>query len=319
MAALKNLKGYRQNFLGKKHTVPLPKLKAELAEFVAPVKETEDNILRYKNYSVVQHSQRRFPIFSAANINGRTFKELRRKDIFKGGRDRWRNDPRLKRTHQWGSVLYKAPKSDFDKGHMTKREDVQWGRTANSAKTAARTTFYYPNAVPQYKKLNRQVWRSLEDYILHDETVLEHLKINLLTGPVLQANDPVFVTEVRGKEVRIPTLFWKVIYFAKHRKQLFKVGFLMGQENLLVENGIVFPKPIDREIEIPEELPFMDFDGKKTYQVNTALIETLAGLQFHDALDPMPEKKVSPLELEQFDVRGLGDSTPQLRIGGLYL
>ena len=69
-------KGYRENFLGENDIVDLPILSPTLRETLAPVKGTNDNILRYPNYSVIQSATRRFPIISAANIDGKLFKKI---------------------------------------------------------------------------------------------------------------------------------------------------------------------------------------------------------------------------------------------------
>ena len=163
---MENFKGFKKTFLGTKFSVSLPKPEKTIVPDFAPVTGSKDNILHYPNYSVLQSQSRKFPIYTASNIDGKNFRSIGRESLFPGGSDRWEKDPRLAKEHQWGDELYSAPKSDFDKGHMTKREDVQWGKTEKEAEIAAQNTFFFTNAVPQRKELNQQVWRSLEDYIL---------------------------------------------------------------------------------------------------------------------------------------------------------
>src|SRR3546814_8573174 len=119
---------------------------------------------------------------TATNIDGLQFKKVPRKDS-------WRKDTRISKEFQFGKELYTAPKSNFDKGHMTKREDVQWGETFGIAFNAANSTFYYTNAVPQHNDLNRVIWRSLEDYILHHETKKNELRLCVFTGTVLTVSN----------------------------------------------------------------------------------------------------------------------------------
>ena len=214
---MEEFKGYKKTFLGRKFNVSLPKPDKKKLPDIAPVVNKKDNILQYPNYSVLQSASRKFPIFSASNIDGKFFQSIGRNSLFPGGNDRWAKDPRLSKDHQWGDELYSADKSDFDKGHLTKREDVQWGKTPKEAILAAQKTFYFTNAVPQRKELNQQIWRSLEDYILKSETVTNGLKVNVFTGPVLNDNDPFFITKIGKAEVRIPTLFWKIVYFVKKK------------------------------------------------------------------------------------------------------
>ena len=314
MEELTQYRGFRSNFLGPQHPVRLPRLRSFLRKAVAPVAGSRRNILHYHNFSVVQHARRRFPIYTAANIDGGLFMTLPRED-------RWQLDPRIDPAHQWGEELYAAEKSDFDRGHMTKREDVQWGRDAAEAKRGALSTFFYTNAVPQVPKLNRQVWRGLEDYILKTETVERDFKITLLTGPVLSDDDPVFVTPVAGQEVRIPTLFWKVIYFTKSDGRLYRVGFLMGQEELLEKEELVHPRTDTRSFDpSEEELLFMQFSKADIFQVNISTISQLSGLIFTAANEPYRDSRPTTLIHREVQARGgFGEDLPGFVIDGLRL
>lgn len=317
MQDFESMKGYAPDFLGLGFNVDLPQIPAEMASQVAPLKNDQGYVLDYRNYSVIQHAERRLPIFTASNIYGKKVKQISRKTLFKGGRDRWLKDPRIDGAHQWGSELYSAKAYDFDKGHMVKREDVQWGDDDEQAKLAAQTTFYYTNAAPQHAKVNRAIWLKLENYILHEETVGTELKANVMTGPVFQPNDPIFVKEVRGVEVPLPTLFWKVIYFVKGDETLFHVGFLVGQQGVLENNGITHPKVTERGLESFDDL-FMNFEEADTFQVNISFIEQLTNLKFPEAIDPFKDGRCSKLTLQEVNVRGLEGGT-QTFLEGLTL
>lgn len=317
---LLNATGYDPCFLGREKEVTLPLLLPRLRRAVAPVHyDGEEILLNYVHYSVVQHRERRFPIYTAANIDGTQFVELPRDTLFPGGRDRWRTDPRIERDHQWGYELYRARKSDFDRGHLTKREDVQWGPTEQLARTSARLTFYYTNSVPQHRRLNRRLWLDLEDYVLHAESVALDLRINLFTGPALRDNDPVFVTEVAGQQVQLPAYFWKVIYYTRANGALYRVGFLVGQEEVLNREGITAPAPVERGVApLPEDIYFMDFEKADTYQVPVSLVEALTDLRFHPAHEVLPSER-GPLELKLEEVNVRGMEKPMLIVDGLML
>src|SRR6185369_6425672 len=124
--------------------------------------DNPDCIANYINYSVVLSRTRKFPFFTASNIDGAKFKKVKRKDA-------WRKDKRINEKYQLGKELYGAEKSDFDRGHMTKREDVQWGDSVEEAKLGADSTFFFTNSVPQHAKLNQKIWLNLENYVLHKE------------------------------------------------------------------------------------------------------------------------------------------------------
>lgn len=293
MANFKNYAGYSASFINPALPVPLPLLLANQTADLAPVAGTTDNLAPYINYSLALSQSRGFPYFVAANIEGSLFKKVSRTD-------NWRKDRRIASAHQWGEELYKARKSNFDKGHMAKREDVQWGLTVLEARAAADTTFYYPNAVPQHAHLNQQIWADLENYILHTESVPHNLRIAVFTGPVLRATDPVFVTKILGKEIQLPTLFWKVVVFTKDEQQLYRVGFLMGQGQLLRQAKIVKAEAIEIAAFATDD--FLDFEDAATYQVNIATIEELTKLILPLAQDVYQDSRPIKLILEEVEV-----------------
>ena len=178
---------------------------------------------------------------------------------------------------------------------MTKREDVQWGETPGIALNAANSTFYYTNAVPQHKDLNRDIWRSLEDYILHTETKQNELRICVFTGPVLSSSNPYFVTPINGKQIQIPSLFWKVVIFQKEDGNLYRVGFMMSQNKLLQENHII------EELESEDQL-FMQFKDADTYQVNISLIEEMTGIEIPNVIDSYNDSRKTKLVLKEIDI-----------------
>lgn len=295
---LKNYNGFQPGFLGADLAVPLPKLTESQRADLAPVAGTTDNVAHYVNYSAVVSKSRKFPYFTASNIDGTLFKKVSRKD-------NWRKDPRIDETHQWGPELYKAKKSDFDRGHMTKREDVQWGSTVLEATNAADSTFYYTNAVPQHGKLNQRIWADLEDYILHSEAVREDLRICVFTGPILTDKDPLFVTPVNNVHLKLPFLFWKVVVFPKSDGKLYRTGFMMGQKTLLERNNIV--EVVAEELEefqplSDEDKLFMEFEEADTFQVNIATIEQLTGLTLPTATDSYTDTRPIKLVVEEVDV-----------------
>ena len=302
---------YQNNFLGEDLVVDPPKIgKHHQARIKDLGIDLSELYLDYNNFSLLQNPVRRFPFYTIANINGSAFRSLPRKDS-------WKNDKRIEAKYQWGSALYAAEKSDFDKGHMTKREDVQWGKDDDSARAAAESTFFYTNAVPQVDKLNRGIWSKIEKYILHAETVKQDRKITLLTGPVLDDDDPVFVTEVSGSQVKIPTLFWKVVYYTDNNQQLYRTAFIVNQKNILESRKIVKPTPRSKQIFLQ---PFMDFEDAETYQTGVQLVEELTGLNFHPADEVYQEERPTQLVVTATEVQGKSlDLVNNLTIKNLQL
>lgn len=289
MSSEKLFKGFNHESFTEK-IINFPTLGERHKGDIAPIKNSSESVLHYINYSVLLSKSRKFPFFTASNIDGQLFKKASRTKS-------WKKDDRAK-EYQWGQELYSADKSNFDKGHMVKREDVQWGKTIGLAQLAADSTFYYSNAVPQHKDLNQEIWKSLEDYILHTETRKNNLKICVFTGPVLSENDPLFITTVKGESVQLPIIFWKVVIFQKEDEQLYRVGFMMSQNRLLIENGIVE----ELEAAIAEDELFMQFDDAATYQVNVSLIEKLADIKLPIAIDSYTDGRNMKLVLEEIDI-----------------
>ena len=289
---------YSETFLDK-NKISTPKIsKEELEKFNSDSLELSKYYLNYQNYSLLHNPFRKFPYFTASNIDGTLFKKIKREDLFSGS-DRWSKDDRIPYSSQFGKELYSADKSDFDRGHMTKREDVQWGVNIESAKKAAESTFYYTNAIPQLDKLNRGVWRKIEDYILHHEVVKSNLKISLFTGPALRNDDPEFVTIINNEQVKLPYLFWKVVYYLKENT-LFRTGFITSQKKLLEKRHIT--KPLSRSLSATREY-FTKFKDAETYQVKVNFIEKLCKLQFAEATETFQDDTPEKLILSGIEVR----------------
>jgi len=288
MDSEKLYKGYDPAFLGA--GVHLPILSAAQQDDLVVTADFSNGVIPYIHYSLMLSKATKFPFFTATNIDGQLFKKAPRKD-------HWRKDPRVLQ-YQWGMELYGATDANFDRGHMTKREDVQWGDSLGTALKGADATFYYSNAVPQHKDLNRDVWRYLEDYVLNTETVKNGLKINVFTGPVLSRINPWFITPIGNLQIQLPVLFWKVIIFKKSGDEIYRVGFMMSQKKLLEEHGLIE----QLESATMDDDIFMKFRDAATYQVNVSLIEELTGLSIPAAREPYTDNRTVKLVLEDIDI-----------------
>ncbi len=313
--------GYKSVFLGKQLKVNLPQCGPSGKSDLARLNGGRSYILRYPHHSVVLSKKRKFPWFTAVNIDGATFQQINRDSLFPDGRDHWEVDRRAQQF-QWGPELYTVQHSDFDRGHLVKREDPQWGKDTQSAIAAARSTFSYANCVPQVADLNQREWRSLEDYILKKESAFNKLKVNVFTGPVLSDEDPVFISRINNQDVQIPGMFWKLVYFTVDGKTLSRVAFLMGQKKILLERQIVRPM---EELEAAEPKPrfFLNFEDAATYQVNVSTIEKLTGLTFPPAFEPYTDNRPVKIVLEEVNLesaeRAPGIPNPGYELVGLVL
>ena len=164
--------GYKYNFLGKDHRLKLPVLNSKQKQDLVKY-ENNKHVLDYIHYSVVMSKKRRFAYFTAVNIDGSSWCDNPRKGS-------WTKDKRLAGREQYGRELYDAPKSNFDQGHLVRREDPEWGDPV-TAVDAGINTFKYPNCVPQHKDLNQEIWSELENNILHKGAVSGQQKISVFT------------------------------------------------------------------------------------------------------------------------------------------
>jgi endonuclease G len=301
-------KGYDPHFLGDLK-VELPQTSTELEKNLTPLKKDKNDFeLKYANYSLAMHAERKFALYTASNINGKLFREVTRKEVWPGG-DRWYKDSRISSKSQWGSTFYRSKMSDFDRGHLVKREDVQWGKTEEDAVIGARNTFFYTNAAPQHARLNQGIWLELENYVLHSEARPHDLRISVFTGPVFTDTDPYFVTEVKGNLIQLPTLFWKIVYYIDQNEELKRVAFMIGQEKLLIRDKIVVaPTTKDFDLTKPKDELFTDFEDAETYQVNISTIEKLTKLKFPDAVEPFKDDRTLKQILRKVQTKKLNIS-----------
>jgi endonuclease G, mitochondrial len=177
--------------------------------------------LAYTHFSVKQSRSRRQPLFSAVNISGDiSVRKTERTDL-------WIKDPRISLEVQILRESYgKVEDGLFSRGHMTRREDPNWG-TPDIVKQADADTFHVTNACPQQQKFNAGLWLALESYVL-DNVDKDDIRASVLTGPIFQPDDPVY------KGVKVPVEFWKIVVY-KHPelKTLAAIAYKRSQASFL--------------------------------------------------------------------------------------
>lgn len=246
--------GYDPAFLGT-NTISLENLLKPIADQLAPTLD-QKSLLRYRNFSVAIHRNRRLTVLTAVNIDGKRPKSV-------GRSDNWVLDPRMSERFQTGPTVYSD--NDLDRGHMVRRLDPVWG---NQAAEANEDTFHYTNSCPQHKDLNQKTWLNLEDFVLNN-TKLEKLKVSVFTGPVFSEEDLPY----RG--VLLPLQFWKVAAVVKKDGKLSMSGYILSQKDLLVD--------------LRESIASDGFGAFRTYQVPLKVLQELTKLDFspYFANDPL--------------------------------
>jgi len=288
--------GYAPNFLGEGTlSVPLPKLKAANRPQMLKIKGASGE-LKYYNYSVVMNEPRGLAFFSAANIDPA---------LGRGNRagDGWIRDSRVDAINseaQIGREFYKKQttfeakedrsKNPFDQGHLTRREELQWGRTEAIAKRNGDDSFHYPNCAPQHFEFNMNrkvngIWNRLEQmttqiagdgaqFCVFNGSIFDappcvkgadgRLHLNLLGD---QRTDPTF------GDISIPKQFFKVLVWPEENK-LRAAAFVVTQEDLLAK-----VRRLRRGESALLEVGLTD-DEVRLYQVTLADLEHATNLDF---------------------------------------
>jgi endonuclease G, mitochondrial len=258
--------GYQDNFMNERIPMPLPgtALRRKLA---FRVDSPSSYTLKYFHYSTIQHAVRRVPVLSAINVHGKYRYAALGSESRK---DKWFRDNRLDYDAQLDDDWYE--KSGFDRGHLARREDAEWGASIAKAKLAADLTCSYANAIPQVPALNRAimgyrgVWGQLEAKLLEAGVRGEagrSARICVFGGPLFEDDDPVY------KSVQVALKCFKVVAWLDGTGKLRCTSFRLSQEQLVGE--------IDFEV--------LRFDEVfRTYQCPLREIELATGLVFPEIL-----------------------------------
>ncbi len=258
--------GFDDHFLGV--YVPMPRPNTRLRKKLAFLTNTPGAYtLKYHHISTLHHAVRRVPIVSGVNVHGKyRYAAL---DLEGSRVDTWFRDNRIDYDVQLNDDFY--AKSGFDRGHLARREDAEWGTSVAKAKLAADLTCSYANAVPQVPALNRARfgyhgrWGQLEEELLEkgiENEAGKAARICVFNGPMFDSDDPVF----RGVPVALS--FYKVVVWYE-RQTLRTTCFQLSQEKLVGQ--------IEFEV--------LRFDEVfKTFQVPIAKIEKATGLKFHEVM-----------------------------------
>lgn len=254
--------GYDPRFLGV--DVPLPRLtdprRGPLAAF-GPSRETE---LRYHHFSVLMNARRRLAYVSAVNVDsGAPFQHIREK-----GSENWFLDPRIKAGQQAGGAYYAS--NPLDRGHLVRRNDAAWGRTAEEAKLANDDTFHWTNCSPQHEIFNQSalsakrglhLWGNLENAV-SDLAPSHGEKLCVFNGPIFADSDRPY-----RENFFLPAAYWKLIVLKGEDDEPRALAFLLSQaaqiETLVTERFA------------PEELA--DFT---VFQISVSQLTAKTGLDF---------------------------------------
>ena len=287
--------GYAPGFI-KGAKLPLPKLGAALAKQVAPLRAGEpgaaSGLLKYEHFSLKMHKIRKVAIFTAANIDGDTYKAVDRGTglVNAAEGDTWFKDPRISESFFLGLDFYASTSNYFDRGHLTRRSDPSWG-SVQDAERANADTFHLTNCSPQHFRFNEsiQYWQGLERYIL--ETGLLKAgpgsRLCVFQGPLYDDNIDWWVDNA----IQIPSSYWKVVVW-KGAKGLKSVGLVADQLQLLSEPRTPMGPPQDvPRVEVSQWRVHVQDIGKRTGLVFDPAI--VAADTIGQPVQPQPGKEAA--------------------------
>lgn len=225
---------------------PMPTLTDAGKAVCAPLLDGSGNELRYRHFSVWMQKDRRLALFTAANVDWRARKRFvdgrstDRKSLagFPPGEniaEQWANDDRIAAEHQLPDTFYTQDRGAFDKGHLTRRDDVCWGGNFEEIQMANGDTFHVTNCSPQTKAFNQgpagqDNWGDLETHI-QKATKEDVERAITFAGPIFGADDRWFSgqTDDGPLRVQIPTRYWKIVLVRKDGAYQ-AYGFVLKQD-----------------------------------------------------------------------------------------
>src|SRR5204863_2302402 len=109
---------------------------------------------KYEHFSVKMNKVKRVAIFTATNIDGRTYLTVDRQtgQVVSEG-ETWFLDTRISASYFLDQTFYSGWSHIFDRGHLTRRTDPTWGTPAEAERANA-DTFHFTNCSPQHFRFN---------------------------------------------------------------------------------------------------------------------------------------------------------------------
>jgi endonuclease G len=268
--------GYNSQFIpGIEIALPMPD--AKLAKQIAPLNAdqpaADNGELKYEHFSLKLNKSKRIAIFTATNIDGKTYLAVDRNtgtvsDDAEG--DKWFIDPRIDGAFYLNQSFYGGWSDYFDRGHLTRRTDPTWG-TPEESERANADTFHFTNCSPQHFRFNESAkyWQGAERYVLENGVLSTDSK-----GRIAVFQGPIFNNQIdlMADDVQIPSSFFKVIVW-KGQGGLKSVGLIVDQLPLLSETR--------KKMGAPQSLPSVNVSQ---WRVSISSIEKKTGLSFGPAV-----------------------------------
>ena len=165
----------------------------------------QEQVIKHEGYTVSYKSEYRIANWVAYEL---TATEAKSKKTERS--NKFVSDPQVKGATAMNEDY---TRSGYDRGHLAPAGDMKW-----SAK-AMRESFYLSNICPQKPKLNRGIWKDLEEQCRL--WALDNGSLLIVTGPVITGD----MKRLGKNKVAIPKSFYKVLCY--YTEKGYKgIGFL---------------------------------------------------------------------------------------------
>lgn len=165
----------------------------------------QEQVIKHEGYTVSYNSEYRIANWVAYEL---TATEAKSKKTERS--NKFVSDPQVKGATAMNEDY---TRSGYDRGHLAPAGDMKW-----SAK-AMRESFYLSNICPQKPKLNRGIWKDLEEQCRL--WALDNGSLLIVTGPVITGD----MKRLGKNKVAVPKSFYKVLCY--YTEKGYKgIGFL---------------------------------------------------------------------------------------------
>lgn len=289
------MSGYDPTFLGGNFCIDIPSMNYDVSADILKSPELKnDYIADYTHYSLVMSKKNRQAYLSICNLDQSKYRSVK-------GRS-WFIDPRIGEENQLDNRYYKGRDNDWDRGHLTRRTAVTWGDSDFIAKKASNDSCSYANSSLQHMNFNQDEWRIPEKIAQYFDRDLNQ-RLCIMTGPLFTDSDRWFEPERYNVPLaRIPSGFWKVIYYIDKKKSEENQKETLGCEAYLVYQ---------------DQLSLEDKKGKddldvQTLQVTISELIDKTGIEF-----PKPLYDANPLWYHVTEERGIKEPERyQIKVAG---
>lgn len=268
-----DLNGYVNNFA--QVDIPMPTPEAEYTNVLLDAGKQ----IKFVNYSVILHTQRRMAALVANGIDRQALLPISR-----GSNEQVQADARIPQDLHIDDSFYRAAQR-IDRGHLAPRTHIAWGPYFENDPSLAPLRLNLvvntpANITPQYDDFNRGIWVEVERWVL-----LEHNKsaryVSEFSGPVFDVADP--LADVVGddsKSVQIPRRYWKIA-----------VSQRSGTKGELIVDAFILPQLLEGS---SAPAPRAKFDPEK-YRASVSDIEKLIRFEFHSSIRNAETSKSVPV------------------------